>query len=454
MNKTKSKPIEFAGWLPAYKAFGDCGSHPLFDLGSPPFGYVWTRSIPTDFKEIALVDVKKKNKLVFKYVYEVLKKLFSNKFIIISFFKLFIVLFKKNVSLKDSFLFLLSRDPYSQFLLPRDSFIFFPSIPLTFNQNKWFLEIEDTTSMMWPFLFNGRTSEINIADKSFLIIFRTLVESENCLGIVTHMKSTATSLPTLLKNKEVEKKIFYAPLGLSQPPDFNFIKSLREKNNKNNTVLLFTNSWHQLEDSFFLRGGIDVLESFKELTKKYKNIKLIIRSKIPNISNVYFNKKKVIIDPKIFNILNDDRVVVHDNFLGKEIFRGLFTDSDIYLLPAARIHVVSTLEAMSYGLAPIVSDGWGFEEYIEDHVNGIIVKGRHGITSWMDTNEGFLRENYLPIYSKNPQIISEIVNSVSELIEDTNLKTTIQLEALSTIKNKYSPEKWKRNLKNAFDSSI
>ena len=68
LEKTKSKPIEFAGWLPAYKAFGDCGSHPLFDLGNPPFGYVWTRSIPTDFKEIALVDVKKKNKLVFKYV--------------------------------------------------------------------------------------------------------------------------------------------------------------------------------------------------------------------------------------------------------------------------------------------------------------------------------------------------------------------------------------------------
>ena len=38
---------------------------------------------------------------------------------------------------------------------------------------------------------------------------------------------------------------------------------------------------------------------------------------------------------------------------------------DIYLLPSARIHVVSILQAMSYGLAVVASDGWGIEEYIE-----------------------------------------------------------------------------------------
>ena len=448
---TELKPIEYAGWLPVYRAFGDCGSHPLFDLENPPSGYVWTRSIPTDLKELSFVDVRNKNKLIFTYIYQIFKKSFSNKFIIVSFFRLLITLSRKNVPLRDSCLFFLSRDLYSQLLLPKNSLIFFPSIPLTFNQNKWFLEIEDTTSMMWPFLFNGRTSDIDLSRKGFLTILRTIIESENCLGIVTHMKSTAMSLPILLKSKEIEKKIFYAPLGLSQFPDFNFIKSSREKDSKNTITLLFTNSWHQLEHGFFLRGGIDVLEAFKELKEKYKKIKLIIRSKIPDLSKIYFNKKKIDIDSGIFNVLNDNKVFVYSDFLEKKDFRDLFITSDIYLLPAARIHVVSTLEAMSYGLVPIVSDGWGFEEYIENRINGIVVKGRNRITSWMD-DEGLLRENYLPMYSRNPKIIRDIIKSVSELIEDTNFRSTLQLEALSTFKNKYSFENWNENLKNAFTS--
>ena len=37
---------------------------------------------------------------------------------------------------------------------------------------------------------------------------------------------------------------------------------------------------------------------------------------------------------------------------------------DIYLLPSARIHVVSILQAMSYGLAVVASDGWGMKNIL------------------------------------------------------------------------------------------
>jgi glycosyltransferase involved in cell wall biosynthesis len=43
---------------------------------------------------------------------------------------------------------------------------------------------------------------------------------------------------------------------------------------------------------------------------------------------------------------------------------GLFNSADIYVLPSARLHVVSVLQAMATGLAIIVSDGWGMAEYI------------------------------------------------------------------------------------------
>jgi glycosyltransferase involved in cell wall biosynthesis len=86
----------------------------------------------------------------------------------------------------------------------------------------------------------------------------------------------------------------------------------------------------------------------------------------------------------------------------------LFSRADIYVLPSARLHVVSILQAMAHGLAVVVSDGWGIDEYVDDGRNAVVVPGRYGKCSWMDGN-GMLRENYEPLLSADPVVVDGLV---------------------------------------------
>jgi len=70
-------------------------------------------------------------------------------------------------------------------------------------------------------------------------------------------------------------------------------------------------------------------------------------------------------------------VQVIDQFLSEQEIEALFSSADVYLLPAARLHVVAVLQAMASGLAIIISDGWGMAEYITHGRNGLIVPGRY-----------------------------------------------------------------------------
>src|SRR5688572_18460791 len=119
-----------------------------------------------------------------------------------------------------------------------------------------------------------------------------------------------------------------------------------------------------------------------------------------------------------------------------EQMAALHADSHIFLLPAARVHIVSLLQAMSYGLAVVASDGWGIDEYLEHERNGLIVKGRYGIASWADTEAGLLREDYNVMHIPNPQIVEGIIESVSRLVEDQQLRARLGRTARADVENK------------------
>ena len=87
------------------------------------------------------------------------------------------------------------------------------------------------------------------------------------------------------------------------------------------------------------------------------------------------------LDHRYRRIIERCNVQVIDQFLSGEEIEALLSSADIYVLPSARLHVVSILQAMAYGLAIVVSDGWGIEEYVNDGRNGLIVRGRYGTYS-------------------------------------------------------------------------
>jgi glycosyltransferase involved in cell wall biosynthesis len=330
--------------------------------------------------------------------------------------------------------FLRSRHFRSQVMLPRrPGLVFLTSIPYTYGQAPWVIEVEDATSLFYPFLLNGQTHAVDVASSPFFPVVKALLESENCRGIVTHMRSTARALPTLFGSEAVGRKTFYVPLGVRPPPRG------RRHDGAGDLHLLFSNSWHQNPQGFFVRGGLDVLEAFAILRGRFPRLRLTLRCRLPDLPGRYHR------------IIERGWVRVIDRFLPAGDWDALRRQAHVCLLPAARIHVVSALGAMAYGQAVVVSDGWGFDEYVTHGRNGLVVTGRAGKVSWMDGRAGLLREDYRPMYAPDPQVVEGLVGAVSRLAEDPALRACLGRQARADVETKYNLERWNKGLKAALD---
>ena len=337
--------------------------------------------------------------------------------------------------LGDAIRFIMTRGMLSQLRIPTSvRLALLPTYPYILGQVPWVIAIEDTTTLFGPFVRNGQTASLQISDAPYYPFVKALLESDSCRGIITHVKSTAESIPLLFNNAALRKKIFYIPLGIQLPP----MSPSRQKQEDNVIRILFTNSWSQGSTSFYLRGGLDVLEAYSILSSRYPNLRLILRTALP--SNL---------DERYLRIIESCLVKVVDRFLPIDEMQELKSNADIYVLPSARIHVVSILEAMAYGLAVVVSDGWGITEYVENGRDGIVVPGRYGKCSWMDGN-GMLREDYSPLFSSDPFVVSGLVDSLSTLIEDRELRKRLGQAGRRDIETRFSIDNWNQGLAKVF----
>ena len=426
-------PIEFLGWLPAFLQFGNCGTHPQFGhTQTPPPGYRFTRSCPdllTDATNPSGWIVRKCKALRAFGLLKCLATLFL-------FLRSFVRSVLKTGRVGPSFRFVRSRHFKSQVVSPRRAeLVFLTSVPFTLGQNPWVIEIEDPTTLFYPFVQNGHTQHLDIARSPYFELVKDLLEADACRGIVSHMRSTAEALPRLFRSKTIARKVTYAPLGVVLP------KRWQTQEDDETINLLFTNSWHQLPVGFHLRGGLDVLEAFWILHARYPQLRLTIRSSLPQL------------DERYHRIVENGWVRLIGRFTPAATMDAIQRETHIFLLPAARIHIVSVLQAMSYGQAVVVSDGWGMDEYITNEVNGLIVEGRAGKVSWMDREAGFLRENYRPMDESDPLVVEGIVEAVSRLVEERSLRRRLGAAARNDIETKYSIENWNLALKKVFDNA-
>jgi glycosyltransferase involved in cell wall biosynthesis len=309
-------------------------------------------------------------------------------------------------------------------------------MPYTYGQNPWVLEIEDPTTLFYPHIQNGHTCDLRIRKSPYYRIVKALLEADHCKVILTHMKSTAALVPALFDSDVIRNKVLYAPLGVDLPARW---QRHEPQPDAEPIHLLFINSWCQATDNFYMRGGMDVLEAFAVLHERYPQLRLTLRTNLPPLDHRYHR------------IMESGWVRVIDRFQSADEMAELHAASHIYLLPAARVHIVSLLQAMSHGLAVVASDGWGFEEYVSHERNGLVVKGRHGKSSWADSEAGLLRENYQAMHTPDPAVIAGLVEAVSRLVEDRALRARLGRAARADVAAKYSVQQWNQALQGAFD---
>jgi glycosyltransferase involved in cell wall biosynthesis len=451
-------PVEFAGWLPVYEYSGNCGKHPQFQhIADPPPGYRFTCSAPAEPKqkssrwEKVIGWCRDRLGLAFRTAGVLIRPFFAvfrpgpagtwrgRGRVLAAMIRLFLTLLWNGARLPYILRFLQSRHYQSQVLVGDcPGLVFLTSMPYTFGQSPWVIEIEDPTTLFYPLIENGLTKKMGLADSPYFPIVKTLLESESCRGILTHMKSTARLVPALFKSEKITNKVRYTPLGIKLPERW----QRHEESDHDPIDLLFINSWCQVSANFYVRGGLDVLEAFAILHKRYPRLRLTLRTDLPGL------------DAHYHRIMETGWVRIINRFLQPDEMESLLAGSHIFLLPAARVHILSLLQAMSHGLAVVTSDGWGIEEYVTNDRNGIIVKGRYGKTSWVDEEQHMLREDYEPTYRSDPVVVRGIVEAVSRLIEDRALRQRLGRTAREDVRTTYNLERWNRALAQVFDSAL
>jgi glycosyltransferase involved in cell wall biosynthesis len=446
-------PVEFAGWLPIFEWSGNCGSHPQFThTGSPPAGYRFVNTGPAKRRSL----FKRRMKLLLRRVKRSAAAAGALARVPVAFlkphrgvtmwarFRIFAYLVRMlamflahGCRLLPSLRFLQTRHLQSQLLMgDKRGVVFLTSIPYTYGQNPWVIEIEDPTTLFYPLITNGFTSSLLIKQSPYFPIVKSLLEADHCKAIITHMRSTAQLVPQLFGSDVIRNKMIYAPLGVKLPQRW---QRHEPRSDAEPIDLLFINSWCRVPANFYLRGGLDILEAFATLRERYPQLRLTLRTNLPPLH------------PRFHRIIESGWVRVIDRFVSANEMAELHASSDIFLLPSARIHIVSLLQAMSYGLPVVGSDGWGMEEYLTHEHNGLVVKGRYGKVSWADEETGFLREDYESMYTCNSQVVEGIVEAVSRLVEDRQLRAHLGHNARNDVETKYTLQQWNTALQSAFD---
>src|SRR5262245_54211389 len=208
----ENEPIEFAGWLPIYEAVANCGNHPQFGhtTASPP-GYRFHCSAPPKRRRglwarvarglaIAAAGLGKGLAKIALAAGSIGRVLLSpvwpgsgvgirTRFRVLwAMICLYFRLRRGGGRRLQVLRFLQTRHFTSQLKMGAvRGPVLLPSMPFTFGQNPWLVEIEDPTTLFFPHIQNGATCCQDVAVNKYFPIVKALLEANHCKGIITHM---------------------------------------------------------------------------------------------------------------------------------------------------------------------------------------------------------------------------------------------------------------------------
>jgi len=221
-------------------------------------------------------------------------------------------------------------------------------------------------------------------------------------------------------------------------------KKVIQKKASDNTRLLFVGSTN-LENAlnFERKGGVETIESFLELRKKYDKLDLVVRSWVPREIKAKYS--------------GIPGLKILDSPLSNEGLRQLYVSSDIFLFPSHLNLGMGILEAMSYELPVIARRVFDIPEAVEDMKTGLLLEPLKNLPYylWNGAPNVFDREFLLGIRRYRARFIEQIVEKTSVLIENTSLTKKLGRQARTTIEEgKFSIENRNAKLKRIFDEVL
>jgi glycosyltransferase involved in cell wall biosynthesis len=221
----------------------------------------------------------------------------------------------------------------------------------------------------------------------------------------------------------------------------NFTKEYR----KDRVRFLFVGTANSTRD-FNMKGGYEALEVFNILSKKYSNLELVIKSRVPDDIKLRYSA-----NPNI-------RII--DEILPWALLEEEFKQADIFLFPSHMLQNTVVLEAMSYEL-PVITTFIGSSggEFVEDGITGFVVPSPEALPyfkgNYMLTSETIYWELLARTEDTvDMEVIKALVERASLLIENPDLRTKMGKAARKEIdEGRFSIKRRNLKLKEIFDTA-
>ncbi len=295
----------------------------------------------------------------------------------------------------------------------------------------WVLEFEHTTSLISHFFGFWKIAKY---------LLPQILKQKNLKYLIPWTKAGADSLGINLNlSKSVLTKIIPIHLCLNQIDSFNNIERKRISHEKF-SIIFVTSVNYNSENEFYSKGGRIVVKVFEKL-KKDKNIKLILRSKLPT---------------EFDYLKNNPQVEIYEDTLTHDKFQKIFLKADILFFPGYQSPGMAFLDAMSYNLPIITTDVLANKEMVKSGINGYLVPfpksskvnylfNKYGIKN---VPTGYMSRNDL----LDEKMISSFVKKVIRLKEDKNLLIKMGKNSKDILIKGFSLEKRNRELKSIFNN--
>tara|TARA_Y100000310_G_C20475716_1_gene712297 strand:- start:79 stop:855 length:777 start_codon:yes stop_codon:yes gene_type:complete len=239
------------------------------------------------------------------------------------------------------------------------------------------------------------------------------------------MRQTLDSIKRMFSyNERISKKLFYLPL--SYESSIEEIKST----NPDKIVFTFTNSFGGQKNNFPLRGGLESLMVFRDLYESgHKNLYLNLIGEL----NIDSNLLDWMINCENVTIYKSNTVRHGREMITDDVIHDVLLDTDIFLIPACRIHSMSVVRALCYGNIVLGSNGWGFDEFLDE---SFCCDGQEK-SSYIE--DGVLKERYsLFLEQPNQKLLFSLKDKIFDLIENPIKMDKIKKSNLIESKKKFS----------------
>ena len=290
-----------------------------------------------------------------------------------------------------------------------------------------------------PFVVLIVDTPIGLASYSYDKFLKEKKDIENkllsplCKRIIVFNESGIKEIRKYFSTKVIKKTVLVRAAVLKQ----NFTKNY----NRNKINITFMGSTGNPDD-FYIKGGLEAMESFSRISQEFDNVSMIVRCKVPEeVKKKYASVKNLLILSQPLDL--------------KRWFSFL-QETDIALQPGHIYPLMATLESLSLGTPVIMLDTWGVRDYLVNNKNAILIKPSDKIKGYRAKDYPLnVRTKYFieDIKNLDNRVIEDLCNALRKLIENPKLRERLGKNGKHDADTKFSIETRNKKLKKIFDQA-